>query len=37
MEALYRLMKAYKVLCLIVFEVAIPNDRHRDWFPPGRF
>jgi hypothetical protein len=24
-------MKAYKVLCLVVFEVVIPNDRHRDW------
>jgi hypothetical protein len=26
-------MKAYNVLCLVVFDVAIPNDRHRDWFP----
>jgi hypothetical protein len=37
MEGLYRLMgggmKAYKVLCLVVFEVVIPNDRHRDWLP----
>jgi hypothetical protein len=24
-------MKAYMVLCLVVFEVAIPNDRHHDW------
>jgi hypothetical protein len=37
MEGLYRLMgggmKAYKVLCLVAFEVAISNDRHSDWFP----
>jgi hypothetical protein len=41
MEGLYRLMgggmKAYKVLCLVAFEVAISNDRHRDWFLLGRF
>jgi hypothetical protein len=37
MEGLYGLMgggmKACKVLCLVAFDVAIPNDRHCDWFP----
>jgi hypothetical protein len=26
-------MKAYNMLCSVAFEVVIPNDRHRDWFP----